>query len=174
MNNQPLRELPLLNIENAEFVYRQNFAGIARPPYDEAGDHYFNVKVDPNIAEALKNDGWNIAYTKPGKDAPPEVVNEFIPEPFLKVAIGFKFRPPTVILIRNGNPTLITEKTIGALDSTEFTKVDCVIRARRHEMQGGGYKAWLAEFYGHVNMSEIGAKYAYLLDQTSSDDDPTD
>lgn len=172
MNNQPMRELPLLNIEDAEFVYRTNFSGEARPPYDEEGDRYFNVKVDPQIANALEQDGWKIKWTKPGQNASPEVIAEFTPEPYVVVAIGFKFRPPTIFLIRNDKPTVITEKLVGTLDSAEFEKIDLVIRARYWEgPAGSGYKAWLAEFYGHVKTSELGAKYAYLYDNLGSSDD---
>lgn len=174
--NQPLRELPLLELEDVEFVYRTNFAGEARPPYDEAGDHYFNAKINPADADVLARDGWNVKYTKAGPTHPnPE---EHVPEPYIVVNIGFKFRPPTILLIKNINgvdrPTIISEKTIATLDSAEFTKVDCVVRARYYEMPSGqtGYKAWLAEFYGHVKTSDMGAKYAYLLEGPTSD--PTD
>lgn len=170
--NQPLRELPLLNIEDLEYVYQTNFAGAARPPYDEEGDRYFNAKIDPTIAEALQRDGWNVKWTKPGKNASQEVIDDFVPEPYIVVALGFKFRPPTIIMIRNGNPTVITEKTVALLDSTEFDKIDCVIRARYWEgPNGSGYKAWLAEFYGTVELSDIGSKYAHLLDAVQRPDD---
>lgn len=172
---QPLRELPLLNIEDAEFVYRTNFAGEKKGPYDEEGERYFNVKVPVDIANALADDGWNVKWTKPGANHPnPE---EHVSEPYVVVAIGYKFRAPQVVLIRKGsdgkeNPTFITERTIGTLDNAEFEKVDVVIRARRWEgAAGSGYKAWLAEFYGHVNMSDIGAKYAHLLEAPAARED---
>lgn len=166
---QPLRELPLLTIEDLEFIYQTNFAGEARPPYDEAGDRYFNAKINPEIAEALASDGWNVKWSKPGQNHPNP--DEFVPEPYIVVSIGFKFRPPTILLIRNDRPTVITEKTCSILDSTEFEKIDVTIRARYWENpNGSGYKAWLAEFYGHVKMTELGEKYAYLLDSPGTHD----
>lgn len=171
----PLRELPLLEIEEVEFVYRTNFAGAERPPFDSEGDRYFNAKIPSNEqAEVMARDGWNVKWTKPGKNATPEAIAEHVPEPYLTVALGFKFRAPTILLIKNINgvekPTIITESNVSVLDSTEFTKVDCVVRARWYEMPSGqtGYKAWLAEFYGHVDLSGMGAKYAYLLDSPTS------
>lgn len=174
---QPLRELPLLSIEEVEFVYKTNFAGEARPPYDDEGDRYFNAKVDPAIADALERDGWKVKWTKPGQNHPnPE---EHVAEPYIVVAIGFKFRPPTIVLIRKDaqgkeRPTFLTEKTVGMLDSAEFDNVDIVVRARYWEgPAGSGYKAWLAEFYGTVQMTDLGAKYAHLLEgPTSSEEDP--
>lgn len=169
-NARPIKELPLLTIEDVEFMYQTNFAGVARPPYDEEGDRYFNAKIDPEIAEALARDGWNVKWTKPGKNHPnPE---EHVAEPYVVVSLGFKFRAPQIVLIRDGRPTVITEKNVAILDSTEFEKVDVTIRARHWEgPQGSGYKAWLAEFFGHVKMTDLGKKYAYLLDSTGSDDD---
>ena len=169
--NQPIKDLPPIELEDVEFVYRTNFAGEERPPYDEKGDRYFNAKINPADAEQLTQLGWNVKWTKPGPNHPnPE---EHVPEAYIVVNIGYKFRPPTILLIKNINgvdrPTIITEKTLGLLDSAEFTKVDCVIRGRRHEMNGGGYKAWLAEFYGHVTVSNMGSKYAHLLDGGASD-----
>jgi hypothetical protein len=162
----PPRELPLLTIEDLEFIYNTNFAGEHRPPYDKEGERYFNAKINPEIAEQLDRDGWNVKWSKPGQNHPNP--DEFVPEPYIVVSIGFKFRPPTILLIRNDRPTVITEKTCGILDSTEFEKVDVTIRARywQNEQGGSGYKAWLAEFYGHVRMTELGEKYAYLLDST--------
>lgn len=169
MNAEPLRELPLFSIEGLEFVYKTNFAGEERPPYDDAGKRYFNAKIpDDNVARQMEAEGWNVKWTKPGPTHPnPE---EHVPEPFIVVNIGFKFRAPTIVLIRDGKPTYITEKTLTLLDSVEFESVDIVVRARRHEVNGGGYKAWLAEFYGHQKLSDMGKKYAYLLEQVSPED----
>jgi hypothetical protein len=173
MAPQPLKELPLFSIEDVKFIYRTNFAGEERPPYDDAGDRYFNAGIpDEETAQRMLADGWNVKWTSPSKTATPEVIAEFVPEPFIVVHLGFKFRAPQIILIRDGKPSVITEKNTSLLDSTDFEGVDIVVRARRHEMNGGGYKAWLAEFYGTVKLSDMGKKYAWLLDvQDSSNDD---
>ena len=176
MAGQPIKELPLFSIEDVKFVYRTNFAGEERPPFDEAGDRYFNAAIPSDeVAQQMAADGWNVKWTKPGKAAADEVVAEFVPEPYIVVALGFKFRAPQIILIRDGRPSVITEKNVALLDSTEFETVDVVVRARHWEgPQGSGYKAWLAEFYGTVNLSDMGKKYAHLLDIPSSSDDNAD
>lgn len=168
---EPLKELPLFSIEDAEFIFTNNFSGEERPPYDKAGDRYFNLKLpDEAQARQMEADGWNVKWTSAGPNHPNP--DEHVSEPWIKVALGFKFRAPTIFLIRDGKGSLISERTVGVLDSTEFEKVDLVVRARHHDMNGGGYKAWLAEFYGHVKMTDIGKKYAYLLDQTAGGEDP--
>lgn len=155
------RELPLLIIEDLEYVYRPNFSGEAER-YNEAGNRYFNAKINPDIAEALSRDGWNIKWTKPGAKHPnPE---EFVPEPFVVVTVGFKFRPPEIVLIKDNRATPITESTVSLLDSTEFSKIDVSIRAVHwsDEMGRSGYKAWLKSFYGTVVMDDLARKYAHL------------
>lgn len=167
------RELPLLIIENLQYIYRPNFSGRGERFNDE-GNRFFNAKIDPTSAEQLANDGWNIKWSKPGKEAPPEVVAEFVPEPFLEVTVGFKFRPPTIVLIRDTVPTPISERTVSLLDSTEFSNIDVVIRARYWENDSGsGYKAWLKSFYGTVEMDDLDRKYAHLTESSTSEE-PTD
>lgn len=169
MANQPIKELPLLTIEDLEYVYQTNFSGEAEK-YNVAGNRYFNAKISTEIADALSADGWNIKWTKPGKNHPnPE---EHVAEPYVEVTVGFKFRPPTIIMIRDDRPTPITERTVSLLDSTEFSKIDVVIRAVRWENENGsGYKAWLKSFYGTVEMDDLDRKYAYLDAPSSTPDD---
>lgn len=158
---QAPRELPLLTIENLEFMYKPNFSGV-QERFNDAGNRYFNAKIDPEIAEALQRDGWNIKWSKPGQNHPnPE---EHVPEPYVEVTVGYKFRPPEIILIRDGRPTVITENTVALLDSTEFSNIDVVIRPRFWQNdQGSGYKAWLKSFYGTVEMDDLARKYAHLM-----------
>lgn len=162
------RELPDLIIEDLEFVYRPNFSG-AVERYNKEGNRYFNAKINPEIAEALARDGWNIKWTKPGENHPSP--NEFVPEPFVVVTVGYKFRPPTVVLIRDGRQTAITENTIALLDSTEFENIDVAIRGVYWENdQGSGYKAWLKSFYGTVKMDDLDRKYAHLGSPAEDDE----
>lgn len=172
--NAPLKELPLFSIEDVEFIYRKNFAGI-EIGFDKAGEHNFNAKIpDDDVARQMQADGWPVKWSEPSKTHPnPE---EHIPEPYIKVNIGFKFRPPAIWLIReiNGQQrgTVITERTIATLDAAEFTKVDIVVRARHYDINGNqGYKAWLAEFYGHVETTDLGQKYAFLSESVGSSDE---
>jgi hypothetical protein len=172
MAQQQIRELPNLTIRNLEFMYKPNFSGEAEK-YNDAGNRYFNAKIDPEIAEALQRDGWNIKWSKPGANHPnPE---EHVSEPYVEVTVGFKFRPPTIVMIRDQKVTPITEGTVSLLDSTEFSKIDVVIRPRYWENENGsGYKAWLKSFYGTVEMDELDRDYAHLQPGFVNQDDAED
>lgn len=144
-----------ITIEDARFVYKPNFEG-REETYNEEGSRYFNVLVPDNIVEKVTADGWNVKWTKPKDD-------ERQPEPFLEVAIGFKYRPANIIVIRDGQETQITENTCGLIDKLQFETMDMVLRGRVWENPNGcGIKAWLQTFVGVVEMDDIQRKYARI------------
>lgn len=163
----PLDQCPVpppdMVIEDAQFVYRRNFEG-REETYNEEGSRYFNVRVPDEIVEEATAAGWNVKWTKPSKNDPrPE---EHVSEPYLEVAVGFKYRPPTIMLIEGTKQTLIGEETVGLLDTMEFKTVDVVIRGREWSSPHGcGIKAWLKTFAGVVDTDDIMQKYANLGDE---------
>lgn len=151
------REIPNITIEGLEFVYRPNFQGRAEK-YNDEGNRYFNAKIPDEMVEHLLRDGWNIKFTKPGKNDPNP--QDHVPEAYLEVTVGFGYRPPTIMFIQDGRPTPITENLVSLVDSTEFESMDVVIRAHQwsNEM-GSGVKAYLKSFYGVVEMDDLARKY---------------
>lgn len=146
---------PNLVIEDAKFVYKPNFEG-REETYNEEGDRYFNVRIPDNILASVEADNWNVKWTKPK-------VEGVEPEPYIIVAIGFKYRPPVITIIQDGRPTDLSEQNAGIVDSLQFEKIDMVIRGRAWENASGcGIKAWLQTFVGVVEMDDIQRKYAHL------------
>lgn len=142
-------------------MYRPNFEG--RPEtYNKEGDRNFNVAIDPENAEALAADGWNIKMTKGNAERP----DEFPPEPYLKVKVSMGYRPPQIVLIQDGHETHIDEKTVALLDQTEFENIDMVLRPYVWSQPDGssGITAYLQTFYGTVPSDPIRAKYASRMD----------
>lgn len=171
-NSAPPRELPDLIIQDLEFMYRPNFSGRAER-YNDEGNRYFNAKVDPVIAEALAADGWNIKWSKPSATHPNP--DEHVSEPYVEVTVGYKYRPPTVIMIRDKRATPVTEETISLLDSTEFSNIDVAIRGVYWQNDSGsGYKAYLKSFYGTVEMDDLDRKYAHMISGPPIVDDVED
>lgn len=153
---------PNITIENAKFVYRPNFEG-REEMYNEEGNRYFNVELPAEIVENVQRDGWNVKFTKPRKTASPEELESFEPKPYLEVLVGFKYRPPTIVLIMDGRQTNIDEDTVGTIDNVELESFDVVLRGRPWDAAfGSGIKAYLQTFYGTVRMDDIRRKYANL------------
>lgn len=152
-----MKEIPNITIENVEFVYRPNFEGRAER-YNDEGHRYFNAKVPEEMIDPLQRDGWNVKWTKPTKANPnPE---EFVPEAFLEVEVGFNFRPAKVILIKDGRQQPLAEHLVGLVDSTVFESIDVVIRPYQWTNDSGsGVKAMLKSMYGIVEMDDLDRKY---------------
>ena len=100
-----------------------NFSGIPRGPKDKEGDRHFIIRLDPELANELQNDGWNVKWTKPRMDNP-----DYEPYPYLKVKINYNLRKkPSVYMVTKQNKVLLNENTIEQLDGCYFEKVDVTI-----------------------------------------------
>src|SRR5688572_31777790 len=107
--------------EGAEIIFR-NFEG-REGRYNREGDRNFSVKiVDPELAETLKNDGWNVRPLK-GRDDEPDEQAWHLP-----VSVGFKYSPPKMVLITTGGKTVMPEKLCGMFDMIDIKEVDLVVR----------------------------------------------
>jgi hypothetical protein len=160
---------PNLTIRDARFQYQTNFEGRATD-YKDAGERMFNVQIcgpdvcpDIGLADILTQDGWNIKWTKPHKEATQEEKEAHIPMPFLPVKVGYAFRPPAITLIggTSGKETELGEETVGMLDHIEVQKVDMIIRAVWYDVNGStGWKAYLQTMFITMVEDELQLEYA--------------
>ena len=113
-----------ITIRNANVDGRTaNFTGHARGPKEKEGKRYFLIKLEPELAEELQNNGWNVKWTKERPDNP-----DYEPYPYIKVNINYNLRKrPSVYMVTKNNKTLLTEDTIEQLEGCYFEKVDVTI-----------------------------------------------
>lgn len=139
-------------VEDANLIFR-NFSGV-ESRYNKAGDRNFTCVLDPEVAEIMKKDGWNVKYL----DAREEGEE---PTPIIQVAVGFKARPPKVTMITSVNRTLLNEDTIGTLDWADILTVDFIARAYEWEVnQKTGIKAYLQTMFVTIDEDPLERKYA--------------
>ena len=167
---QRIVEEPIL-IENARIIYL-NFKGEKRL-YNNDGERNFHVIIeDEGYAQALLRDGWNLKTFKPRDD------EEVLPGYHMEVTVGFKNpkKMPTIVMVtqlRNGEEkgTVLTEDTVGLLDSAEIIRCDLEIRPSNWSNDNGsGVKAYLKTLYATIKPNPFAEKYSHLRFNAASTD----
>lgn len=157
-----MAEIPTVTIEEARIIFR-NFTG-KETAYNREGDRNFGVILDPKLADAMLNDGWNVKTLKPREeDEEPEET------PWISVAVNFdKGRPPKIMLVTQGGlkRTPLDAQTVEQLDWADIINVDLIIRPYTWEVNGRtGIKAYVQTMFVTIEEDALEAKYARIDEQ---------
>lgn len=147
-------------MENARLIFR-NFEG-REEKYNRKGDRNFGLIIeDPEVAQQLAEDGWNIKELTPKNnddyDDTPEAIY------WLPVTVRFDNVPPKVMLVTRRKKTRLNEDNINTVDYANIAKVDLTVTPYDWEVNGkSGTKAYLQTMYVTINEDEFADKYADL------------
>ncbi len=145
-------EAKTFTVENAQLIFK-NFSG-AEKQYNAAGKRNFCVILPHDFAALLAADGWPVkmldAYDEGDEDTP-----------YIQVTVGYKVRPPKVVMITSRSRTPLDEETIGTLDWASMGTVDLIARAYDWNVNGKeGRKPYLQTMFVTTEEDELERKYA--------------
>ena len=124
----------ILKIDDAVITYR-NFSGKGSQ-YNREGDRNFSLIIrDPEIAEMLQREGWNVKI-KPARDRNGNILQDEAPFMRLDVKVKFNDRGPNIYLESGNSYHKLTEDTIGRLDRIDIRTCDMDIRPFDWEING--------------------------------------
>lgn len=144
-------------IEGISKLYFRNFSGAA-VKFNPVGRRNFCIFLEPQIAENLINDGWNVRTLNPKQEGDE-------PQPYLQVTVMFGKIPPKIVLVTSKKKTTLDEATVNILDYAEISNVDLIIRPYNWEAQGkSGIKAYVKSMYVTIVEDEFASKYDDIPD----------
>ena len=145
-----------ISIENAKIGFR-NFSGV-EGKFNPKGRRNFCVFIDPDLAQVLENDGWNIRYLNPREE-------DEMPQAYLQVSVNYDNFPPRIVLITSRGKTIIDEGSVNILDWAEIKNIDLILRPYNWEVNGKqGVKAYLKSMWVTIEEDEFEAKYSEVPD----------
>jgi hypothetical protein len=156
-NNGPIVRDDLY-IQNAKLKFR-NFSGKAGD-YNAEGVRTFSVVLEPEDADRLKRDGWNVKELKPRSQYPDEPVQYHLP-----IRVNFGKYPPRIMIIDDRGKKTVDENDLPILDWMEYANVDVVVRPYNWEVSSkSGVKAYLKALYITRVEDEFEKKYRDIPD----------
>ena len=153
-----------LQIDDARIAFR-NFRGLEKE-YNRAGERNFSwVIEDPDYAEYLKEQGWNVRIKPPREEGD---------APYCHLPVKVKMTGSTlVVLVRSGMPNLeLNEESVGCLDLMDIERIDMDIRPYNWVVNEGkasekrGRAAYLQTMYVVQSVNRFKERYEnYPLDE---------
>lgn len=141
-----------LVLEDASIIFR-NFSG-QPSQFNPEGKRNFCVLLDTDLANQLKEKGWNIRWSE-GRGEDDER------QAYVQVSVSFDNYPPTIMLVTSKNKSLMKMEDVGILDWAEIKHIDLIIRPYSWEVNGNsGIKAYLKSMYVTIEEDEFSEKYS--------------
>jgi hypothetical protein len=151
----------ILQIDDARIIFK-NFEGRG-DKFNREGDRNFSLMIeDPNTAEALKREGWNVKIKDTGDED----------GPFMRLPVKVKFTDygPNVYLISGGRRVELDEESIGCLDNIDIESVDMDLRPYDWDVNGRtGRTAYLQSMQVVQRIDRFAARYADMTDDDKLD-----
>lgn len=147
-----------VTFENAAIIYR-NFEG-REGKFNKEGDQNFALLLPEEFVDEAINEGWNVKRQRSYED---REGGERTGAPYVAVHIGFKIRPPRMVMITetSRSRTILDQETCFAVDFADIEFVDVTIAPVPYDINGRkGIKIWLRTIYVMIREDYLDLKYA--------------
>lgn len=140
----------------------RNFSGKAGK-YNAEGDRNFCLLLDPESADQLQQEGFNVRYLNPRDE-------DELPTPYLSIKVAYgKGRPPKIVMLTKRGKTELDEESVSALDWAEIEKADIAINPYHYDVSGRtGIKAYLKTMYVTIQEDDFEDKYYDVPDSAKN------
>lgn len=124
--------------------------------FNAKGNHDFQIMLEPDVAERLLAEGWNVRTMDGYEEGDP-------PEHLLKVKISYKYEPPKIYLIKGDRKLRADERDLADIRRDTCERIDVIITPSRWvNGPNSGITAYAKELYAKVKESRFSAMYADL------------
>ena len=159
--------LKFYDVDGRNMRFR-NFAGKAGQ-FNMEGDRNFCLLLNPNVADDMQKEGFNIRYLNPIDDGDD-------PVPYVQVKLkyhdraGNPLRGPKIVQVTRRGKTEIHEDTVSNLDWAEIEKFDISINPRPYENINGrsGVTAYLKTLYVTISEDDFEDRYYDIPDSAQN------
>ena len=143
----------ILQIDDARIIYR-NFSGTGSK-FNREGDRNFAIVIeDPELADTLINEGWNVKI-KPPRDEDDD------PFMYLPVKVKFNEKGPAVYLKTGKVMKNLDKELVSCIDDIDILSVDLDIRPYDWEVNGKtGRTAYLQSMQVTQRVDRFAARHA--------------
>lgn len=134
-NNRGPKERKLISLEDTNFIWRTNFSG--DPERDSFGNDARQASIiipDPELAEELLAEGYNIKKTNPREGEE----EGFEPRYYTTIKVNYdSFSPPCIYLVSgDADPLMLDEESISILDRCQVLNVNAILNPYENSRTG--------------------------------------
>lgn len=143
-------------LEDIDIAFR-NFAG-KEDVYNRQGDRNFAILLDPQTADSMLAEGWNVKYLREREEGDGQ-------QAYIQVAVSYKSRPPKIMMITSKRMTPLTEDEVELLDWADIETADCTLFPYEWAVNGkSGVKAYLHALYVKIEEDYLQAKWTAFIE----------
>lgn len=143
-------------LENVTIAFR-NFEG-KEDVYNRQGDRNFAILLDPDLADEMLADGWNVKFLREREEGDGR-------QAYLQVAVSYKNRPPKICMITSKKMTYLTEDEVELLDWADIETADVTLNPYEWAVNDkSGRKAYLHALYVKIEEDYLQSKWSAYVE----------